>query len=68
MIQETTASMVFCVEMLGMAVMALLGIKALYNVVHFVYTTYLVATLGRNLDLSKYGPWAGQFSPEQWSH
>lgn len=46
-----------CVQSLGWVVLTFLGAKTVYNVLHFIYTIYLAAPLGRNLDPRNYGPW-----------
>lgn len=53
--------MIFCVEVMGWVILALLGAKVVYNIGHFLYSVYLAAPLGHNLDLRNYGPWAGEY-------
>ncbi len=53
--------MVFCMEVLGWGILAALGVKAFYNMSHFLYSAYLARILVRNLDPRNYGPWAGEF-------
>ncbi|EFX74284.1 hypothetical protein DAPPUDRAFT_324516 [Daphnia pulex] len=52
--------MVFCVEVLGWGITAVLGAKLLHNVWHFVYAVYLANALGHNViaNMKHYGPWA----------
>lgn len=45
-------------EVIFFILLGLLGLKIIWNVCYFFYTTYLGSWLGLNLDLSKYGPWA----------
>jgi len=45
-------------EMIGVAAVALLGLKIAYNVTHFFYTAFVGAALGHNIDLRQHGPWA----------
>lgn len=52
--------MIFCVEMIGSAILAILALKTVYNIGHFFYSIYFAAALGRNINPRKYGPWAGK--------
>lgn len=52
--------MACCVHVLGWIVLTLLGAKTVYNLAHFVYTIYLAALLGRNIDPRNYGPWVSE--------
>ncbi len=54
--------MVFCVEVLGWGITAVLGAKLLHNVWQFVYAVYLANALGHNVvaNIKHYGPWAGK--------
>ena len=51
------------VEVFGWITLTLLAVKSLYNVAHFVYTTFLGRLLGLGMDISKCGPWAGKSLP-----
>ena len=46
-------------EYFALAVIATVVFKFLLNIGHFLYTTYLGAALGLNIDLRKCGSWAG---------
>lgn len=46
-------------EIVVLVLLGLLGLKIIWNICSFFYTTYLGSWMGLNLDLSKYGPWAG---------
>jgi hypothetical protein len=54
--------MVFCVEVLGWGIMAVLAAKSLYNIWRFIYAVYIANALGHNLtaNIKHYGPWAGK--------
>jgi len=45
-------------EIVVLVLLGLLGLKIIWNICSFFYTTYLGSWMGLNLDLSKYGPWA----------
>jgi len=47
------------VELVGWITLAIITASLIYNVLHFVYTTFLGSLLGRNINLKKCGPWAG---------
>ena len=47
------------VEALGWITLVILVAKTVHNVGHFIYTALLGSLLGRNIQLSKCGPWAG---------
>ncbi len=46
-------------EILGFVTALVLTLKTVYNLSHFVYTTFLGRLLGHGLAISKCGPWAG---------
>ena len=50
------------IEIVGLITVLVVTLKSLYNVGHFVYTTFLGALLGHNIDLRKCGPWAGNLN------
>ena len=58
--QLGTGEMALVVEMFGWLILTLLLVKSIYNLCHFVYTTFLGQLLGHGMDLSKCGPWAGR--------
>ncbi|KZS16269.1 Very-long-chain 3-oxoacyl-CoA reductase [Daphnia magna] len=45
-------------ECVGWAALAVFAAKSLYNVSHFIYTTFLGRLLGHGIDLASCGPWA----------
>lgn len=47
------------VEWIGLVTVTVLTLKIVYNLVSFFYTAFVGAALGRNIDLSQHGPWAG---------
>ncbi len=51
-------------EILGWIVTIFIGAKSVYNICHFVYTTWLGHLLGHSIDLRKCGPWAGTITLE----
>ena len=46
-------------ETVGWLTVAVIAIKSVYNTCHFVFSVYLGAFLGYQLDVSQFGPWAG---------
>lgn len=50
------------VELVGWITLAIITASLVYNVLHFVYTTFLGSLLGCNINLKKCGPWAGIFA------
>jgi hypothetical protein len=49
-------------EILGFVTALLLTLKTVYNLSHFVYTTFLGRLLGHGLVINKCGPWAGNLN------
>lgn len=45
-------------EWIAVVTIAFIGLKLIWNVFHFIFTTFLGAWLGLNIDLREYGPWA----------
>ena len=48
------------VETVGWITIILIGAVVVYDVGHFIYTTFLGRLLGFGIDLRKCGPWAGK--------
>lgn len=46
-------------EVVGWAALVIFGAKVVYNIGHFIYTTFLGRLLGHGIDPRKCGPWAG---------
>lgn len=46
-------------ECVGWMALVVLAAKSVYNVGHFIYTTFLGRLLGHGIDLASCGPWAG---------
>ena len=51
----------FAVETFGWITITLLTIKSIFNLGHFVYTSFLGRWLSLGTDLRKCGPWAGTY-------
>ena len=47
------------IEIVGFLTVLLFGLKCVWNLFQFIYTTFLGHLLKHNMDLSKCGPWAG---------
>ncbi|XP_057374668.1 very-long-chain 3-oxoacyl-CoA reductase-like [Daphnia carinata] len=45
-------------EFVGWSALAIIAANSLYNVCHFIYTTFLGRLLGHGIDLKSCGPWA----------
>ena len=50
------------VEIVGWITISLIGAVVVYDVSHFIYTTFLGRLLGFGIDLRKCGPWAGELT------
>jgi len=51
------------IEIVGLLTVILVVVKSLYNLGHFVYTTFLGRLLGHGIQVRKCGPWAGNSKP-----
>lgn len=46
-------------ELVGLLTVVVLGLKSLWNLAQFFYTTSIGRLLGHGIELRKCGPWAG---------